>query len=57
MRDECKGCICAGETVICKAKDLEWALYDLKKTIPSLRLEAEKPAPCWARDVESEEEQ
>lgn len=57
MREECKGCICPGETVLCKTKDLEWKLYELLKTIPLLRMVAEKPAPCWGRIVESEEEQ
>lgn len=57
MREECKGCICAGETVLCAKMDLWWELYNLQKEIPILRLTAEEPAPCWGRFVESEEEQ
>ena len=57
MRDECKGCICGGELVVCKVKELEWALYDLLKDFPIPLKGSEKPAPCWARDVESEEEE
>ena len=57
MRDECKGCICPGETVLCKTMDLDWELYELLKTIPLLRMVAEKPAPCWGRIAEREEEQ
>lgn len=57
MRDECKDCIFAGQTLLCAKMDLWWALYNLKKEIPILRLTAEEPAPCWWRYVEREEEQ
>lgn len=57
MRDECKGCIYAGKTVLCAKMDLWWELYNLKKEIPILRLTAEEPDPCWGRDAESEEAQ
>ena len=58
MRDECKGCIWYGKDILhCAALDLQWAWYELKKTIPLLRMAAEEPEPCLMREMIMEEEQ
>lgn len=57
MRDECKGCIYAGKTILCEKMDLWWELYNLTKETPILRLIVEEPAQCHWRYVEREEEQ
>lgn len=58
MRDECKGCIFEGKDMLrCAGLALKWALYELKKTIPLLRMTAEEPEPCWMREEKMEEEQ
>ena len=48
------GCICDGESVVCAKMDLWWALYNLQKEIPILRMIAEEPEPCYERLLKSE---
>lgn len=57
MRDECKGCIYAGKTILCEKMDLWWELYNLTKETTILRLIVKEPAQCHGRYVEREEEQ
>ena len=49
-RQECEGCLGDGKLLTCKAKELEWALYAMKKRIPLLRCVARKPDKCIFRE-------
>lgn len=53
MRDECRGCVLKGKSIVCASYDLRWAIYDLKCNFPFFfGKNPEPPEPCYLREVE-----
>ena len=54
-RPECQGCVFDGKAVHCAVLDLQWAWYDLMKTLPFINRYVKEPDPCYFKEVAPDE--